>query len=131
MKNEYLDDALTLEAEGFYAEALPAYDEAMKLNRRNATIPFHKGTVLSQLGRYEEALENYDKAITLDRKRAAIYHRRAEALFHLKQYDMAQESAQKCLELEGEKYQTIYNDMLELFAEAKVRDARSVKETSS
>lgn len=51
-KNEYLEDALTLEAEGFYNEALPAYDEAMKLNKKNATIPFHKGTVLAELKRY-------------------------------------------------------------------------------
>lgn len=72
--------------------------------------------------RYREALGCYDKAILLDRKRAAIYHRKAEALFHLQRYDEAREAADQCLALEGEKYRPIYNNMVEMFEEARARE---------
>ncbi len=49
-----------------YEEALPAYDQALRLNPKSGLAYWQKGDVLRELKRYEEAVAAYDQAVRLD-----------------------------------------------------------------
>ena len=47
---------------GKYAEAIKAYDQAIKLNPNDADVWYNKGIALEKLGKYEEANKCFVKA---------------------------------------------------------------------
>src|SRR5260370_398700 len=53
-----------------YQKAIEAYEEAIRLDPKDALAYHNKGNALNNLGRYEKALEAYEEAIKLDPKNA-------------------------------------------------------------
>ena len=61
-------------------EAIEAFDEAIKLNPKNATIWNNKGKAFNRLNRNDEAIKAFDEAIRLDPKYAYAWNNKGIAL---------------------------------------------------
>jgi len=59
---EWLEDGVTFVMQGNYAEAVQAFDEAIRLDPEHAAAWNNKGLALKLLGRTTEANEAYAKA---------------------------------------------------------------------
>src|SRR5262249_9374783 len=61
---------------GDYNAAAQDYDEAIRLNPKNAAALYNRGNIFFRLGRYDEAIKNYDKAIELKPDYAIAFNNR-------------------------------------------------------
>ena len=59
---------------GRYEEAIPCFDEAIRLNPNHADAWNNKGVELCELKRYEEAIPCYDEAIRLKPDYAMVWN---------------------------------------------------------
>src|SRR6266436_1283099 len=88
-------------AEGVYEDrAIQDLDEAIKLDRSNATAFRIRGFVNSRMQRYDRAIPDLDKAIRLDPNVAASFSSRADALRFVGQYERAVADYRKALTLQ-------------------------------
>jgi tetratricopeptide (TPR) repeat protein len=63
-----------------YAEAIKAYDKAIRLDPNDAAAWYNKGLALSDQGKYDEALKAYDEAIRLNPDFAKAWYAKGAAL---------------------------------------------------
>ena len=61
---------------GRHAEAIAAYDQALRLDPDNAAAYFNRGLARSHLGRHAESVADYSQALRLDPDNAAAYFNR-------------------------------------------------------
>ena len=78
-------------ADGRYEEALDGYDEAIRLNPRDAAAFNNRGNTLKRLGRLEGAIRDYDEAIRLAPDEYATYSNRGDAYARKGDHDRAKE----------------------------------------
>ncbi len=91
---------VTLEKAGKYAEAIKAYDQAIKLNPKYIEAWNNKGVALYNLERYEVSIRVYDQAIKLDPNDADVWYNKGIALEKLGKYEEANKCFKKSKELE-------------------------------
>jgi tetratricopeptide (TPR) repeat protein len=96
----FSEKAITLNDPSFFQEALKCYEEGMKLNPRDALIPYNKGEVLFTLGDYKAALICYGKAIEISPGVADYYNKLGRAHAQLKEYEEAVIAFQQAVELQ-------------------------------
>ena len=72
-----------------YEESLAAYDDAIRVDPRNALLYNEKAELLCKFKRYHEALEVYEQAIRHEPNNPYCYHGKGKALFGLKSYEDA------------------------------------------
>ena len=66
-------------------EAISDYDEAIRLDPKDAIAYNNRGLAKSELGKYLEAISDYDEAIRLDPKDAAARTNREHAQRELRE----------------------------------------------
>lgn len=91
---------VALEKAGKYAEAIKAYDQAIKLNPKYIEAWNNKGVALFNLGRYEVSIRVYEQAIKLDPNDADVWYNKGVALEKLGKYEEANKCFKKSKELE-------------------------------
>ena len=74
---------------GRYREAIPHFDEAIRLNPRYAEAYNNRGTAYDSLGQSQRAIQDYDEAIRLNSRFAEAYNNRGTAYDSLGQYQRA------------------------------------------
>jgi tetratricopeptide (TPR) repeat protein len=77
---EWYNKGWALGNQGKYAEAIQAYDEAIRLDPEDAGPWNDKGSALYNLGKYAEAIQAYDEAIRLDPGDAIAWYNKGSAL---------------------------------------------------
>jgi tetratricopeptide (TPR) repeat protein len=80
-------------------EAIRAYNEAVRLDPRNARIYNRRGDAYRRLGRYHQALLDYNQAIRLAPQLAESYAGRAFADTLLSKDKEAQQDVARAIEL--------------------------------
>ena len=88
-EQEWLDEGNALFNMRCYADALTAFERAIKRAPSFADAYEGKGSTLIQLGRYAEALAAYGRAIDLDPRFAQAYNGKGNVLYFLKHYEEA------------------------------------------
>lgn len=91
---------VALEKAGKYAEAVKAYDQAIKLNPKYVEAWNNKGVSLFNLGKYEVSIRVYEQAIKLDPNDADVWYNKGIALEKLGKYEEANKCFIKSKELE-------------------------------
>ena len=71
---------LALYSHGEYDEAVKAYEEAIRLNPKDADAWIGKGSALGKQGKYDEVIKAYEEAIRLDPKLAMAWYNKGNAL---------------------------------------------------
>lgn len=72
-----------LSQHGRHEEALAAFDSALELDPKNASVHWFRGNALCNLGRYKDALTAIDNALRLEPKHVRAHFLRGFALGHL------------------------------------------------
>jgi tetratricopeptide (TPR) repeat protein len=83
-----------------YAEALAAYEQAIRLDPNHAAAYREKGYALSRLKRYAEALAAYEQAIRLDPNDAVAYANKGGVLSNLKLCEEALAAYEQAIRLD-------------------------------
>ncbi len=86
-----------------YADALTAFEQAIRLEPNNATYYFNKGVALNDLKQYKEALAAYEQAVRLEPNNATYYHGKGIALNNLKRYPEALAAYDQAIRLNPNK----------------------------
>lgn len=81
-------------------EAIPCFDEILKLDENNTDALVKKGAALERLKQDEAALRCYDRAIELDRKLTLAYLYKGGVCNRMKRYDEAVECYEEALKAE-------------------------------
>ncbi len=90
------------------AKAEPAFQEALRLDPENASIPCHYGDLLAQIGRLTEAEPLYRKAVALNPGFARAHNNLASLLKEFGQADEAEASFRRALELDPDLPEATY-----------------------
>ena len=69
--------------------AIEDYDEAIRLDSKDAVAYFDRGNAYHSLNKKKRAIEDYDKAILLDPQFAEAYHNRGTTHRDLRQFERA------------------------------------------
>jgi len=89
---------------GKYQEAISCYDEAVKINSKDAFTWHLKGKSFFELNSYEQAIDCYNKTLELDPRYALVLSDKAKALDKLGKYEEAiacfDKGIKMCLEKE-------------------------------
>ena len=85
-------------AEGYYEEAIRAYEKAVVINPNYVTAWKNIGNVLYSLGRYNESLAAYDKAIEIVPSYPLAWYNKGLVLEMLGRYDEAVKAYDKAIE---------------------------------
>lgn len=84
-----------------YQNAIPNYEEALRLGFCESYVYVGLGFAKYNLGRYEDAINDFDEAIETDENCAEAYEFRGESYYLLSEYKKASEDFKKYLELDG------------------------------
>ena len=76
------------------------YNEAIKLNPKNAETFNNRANAYSLLGKYDQALKDYDEAVKLDSKNARIYANRGAIKLRQKKIEEAHKDFKTALQLD-------------------------------
>lgn len=85
---------------GRYGEAIPYFDEAIRLDPRAAQVYTNRGATYAYLGQHQRAIEDLDQAIRLDPRLAQAYGNRGLARLLQGMEAEAQKDFAKCFELD-------------------------------
>ena len=91
-----------LQEEGSYREVIAEYDEAIRVDPRDAAAYKNRGAAYEELGQYQRAIEDLDQAIHLDPHFAGAYNTRASVYFKLGQYQRSVEDVGQAISLAPE-----------------------------
>ena len=92
-----------------YKEAVKIFDEAIKLNLKNANIYHNRGAAKSHLGQHIDAVDDYNQAIELKSDEALFYSNRGITKSHLGQHADAINDCNKAIKLNPD-YAIAYNN---------------------
>ena len=87
---------------GAIANAVHAYDQAIRLNRDYAEAYCKRGGIKSNWGEYESALADYDAAIDLNREYTEAYYNRGKVRATLGEYELALEDYNAAINLKSD-----------------------------
>jgi tetratricopeptide (TPR) repeat protein len=85
--DEWVTEGIGLGQAGKYAEAIKAYDEALKINPQDAKAWNKEGATLYNLERYDDAIKSYDEALRINPQDAEAWYGKGVALFSLRGND--------------------------------------------
>src|SRR5260370_1118829 len=88
----HLNSGTLLASRCRYEEALAAYEEAIRLEPKQAFVYVYRGTMLSSLARDEEALAAYEEASRLEPNNASIWRHIGDVLISLERPDEAKQA---------------------------------------
>ena len=88
---------------GDYNAAAQDYDEAIRLNPKNAAALYNRGNIFFRLGRYDEAIKNYDKAIELKPDYAIAFNNRCFAYYAKGEHDQAIRDCDHAIRLDSKQ----------------------------
>jgi len=97
---DYLHQGNQLLQQGYYADAVLAYNQAISLNPNQAEAWYNRGNALGCLQQYSEALAAYQRAIALQPERADFWVNRGHILVRLQQHSEAIASYDKAIALQ-------------------------------
>ena len=123
---DYLKLGLEYYEKGKYDLAIKNYNEAIKLNPRDADTYNNRGLAYDALENYNLAIKDYNKAIKLDSKDADYYNIRGLAFYELEEYDRAIKDYNKAIKLDS-KDADYYNNRGLAFYELEEYD-RAIKD---
>ena len=79
--------------------AIEDYDEAIRINPKDAVAYFNRGNAYHSLNKKKRAIEDYDQAIRLNPEYADAYHNRGTTYYDLGQYNRAIEDYDQTIRL--------------------------------
>lgn len=79
--------------------AIEDYDEAIRLDSKDAVAYFNRGNAYHSLNKKKRAIEDYDKAIRLNPEFAEAYHNRGTTHRDLRQFECAIEDYDQAIHL--------------------------------
>jgi tetratricopeptide (TPR) repeat protein len=85
----YFNRGLSRHEKGELDSAIGDYNEAIRLDRKNAHAYSNRGVAWHQKKDVDKAIADFDEAIRLDPKQSEIYNNRGNALLGKKEYDKA------------------------------------------
>ena len=88
---------------GDYSGAERDYDDATRLNPKNAVAFYNRGNVFNSVGRYDDAIENYDRAIQLEPNFANAFNNRCAAYTAKGDYDRAIQDCNRAIKLNSKR----------------------------
>ena len=80
--------------------AIEDYDEAIRLDSKDAVAYFNRGNAYHSLNKKKRAIEDYDKAIRLNPEFAEAYHNRGTTHRDLRQFERAIEDYDQAIHLD-------------------------------
>ena len=83
-----------------YGEALSAFEQALRLDPKDASIYNFKGVVLCDLKRYNEALAAFEETLQFDPGFSMAYSNKGVALSGLKRYHEALDACEQAIRLD-------------------------------
>lgn len=104
-----IEKAIAQFMSGRYAEALEAFDEALRANHRHVRAHAGRSFSLAQLGRAAEGLAAAEEAVRLNPHYARGYSAKAVCLHRLRRRDEAQAAYECAIELAPEDAAILYN----------------------
>ena len=100
---DYICQGIELLQEGYYSDALIAYNQAIALNYNDAEAWYQRGNALGCLQQYQQALASYQRALDLQPERADIWVNRGHVLMRLQQYKQAIASYKNAIKLQQDR----------------------------
>lgn len=100
LKEEWLEEGVTLSDLKHYEEALAAYEQAIRLDPTDADCYYMKGHLLYNLKRYRKALAAYEQAIRFEPNYVHAYNGKGNALSDLKRYEEALAAYEQAIRLD-------------------------------
>ena len=88
---------------GDYSGAERDYDDATRLNPKNAVAFYNRGNVFNSVGRYDDAIENYDRAIGREPNFANAFNNRCAAYTAKGDYDRAIQDCNRAIKLNSKR----------------------------
>jgi len=85
----HFKQAVRLQEQGKLQEAIAEYDEALKLNPKQAEAYTNRGTAYANLGQPQRAIDDYTQAIVLNSKDALAFNNRGYTYLELRRYEVA------------------------------------------
>lgn len=82
----------------YFQEAAGSYEEALRLDRDDATTHYNRAVCLEKLGAWEDAAAAFQKSIDLDSRRAGAYLGLGISRLHLDRPQEALDAFERCLE---------------------------------
>jgi len=105
----HIQDADELLAQDRFDEALVEYDEAIRIEPKNAPAYNNRGTAYGALGQYDRATDDFDESIRLDPVYAEAYNNRGIVSGKLGQYEKSVEDYGEAIRIEP-LYALAYNN---------------------
>jgi len=84
---------------GQYDAAITTYDEALRLNPKDANTYYKRGNARYHLGDYEGAIKDYIHAIKINPNYTKAYHKSGNARYHLGDYEGAIEDYTQAIKI--------------------------------
>lgn len=97
---DYIYRGNQLLQQGYYSDALIAYNQAIALNPNHGEAWYLRGNALGCLQQHQEALASYQRAIALQADRAEFWVNRGHVLVKLQQYAEAIAAYDKAIQLQ-------------------------------
>ena len=88
-------------SKGDYNSATKDYDEAVRLDPKNAIAFYNRGNIYNRVGQYNEAIENFDQALKLKPDYALAFNNRCYANNAKGEYDLAIQDCSRAIELDS------------------------------
>ena len=104
-----VQDALKLEAQGKYDNALLAIDKAVKIKLESNQLWVLKGNILNKLNQFEGALTCFEKATNINPKDAIAWNNKGNTLARFKKYHEALTSYDNSLKIAPDCIETWQN----------------------
>ncbi len=84
---------------GHYDAAITSYNEALRLNPKDANTHYKRGNARHYLGDYEGAIADYSQAITINPNYAKAYNKSGNVRYHLGDYEGAIEDYTQAIKI--------------------------------
>jgi tetratricopeptide (TPR) repeat protein len=92
-----------------YREAIPHFDEAIRLNPRYAQAYHNRGVAYRNLGQHQRAIQDYDQAIRLNPRYAEAYNNRGLAYENLGQHQRAIQDYDEAIRINSRLVEPYHN----------------------
>ena len=123
LANQKYKEGNRLAFQGNYSNAIPLYNEAIKLNPQYEEAYINRGNCYRYLKNYDAAIADYSKAINLNPNEAAYYSNRGNSYYKIQKYTQAMADFNKAIELNPKFWRTYYNRGLLYYDLEKYKEA--------